>query len=68
MFVFLTRSVSTGQLTMHDKFRVVFGYNLPSNFEFMCFFDSLHCFLYININAFFIVWTHGGAVRLDDWI
>ena len=24
--------------------------------------------LLININAFFIVWTHGAAVRQDDWI
>ena len=33
-----------------------------------CVSLTVYIAAYININAFFIVWTHGAAVRQDDWI
>ena len=33
-----------------------------------CVSLTIYIASYINMNAFFIGWTHGPAVRPDDWI
>ena len=61
------KNLDSRPLHMHDKFRVLFGYNIPSILN-ACVSLTIYIASYINMNAFFIGWTHGPAVRPDDWI